>query len=76
MAKFVTGKELEDVVYDIIWNAQETLMLVSPFIRLDKYFKELLNQHINNHKLHIIIIFGKNDISRRELKKLFLTEIS
>lgn len=61
MAKFVTGKELENVVYEIIWNAEKKLMLVSPFIRLDNYFKELLNKHINDHKLHIIVVFGKNE---------------
>lgn len=61
MSKFVTGKELTDVIYDIIWNAEQTLLLVSPFIKLDDYFKKLLNNHINNHKVHLIVVFGKNE---------------
>ena len=38
MAKFITGKELEDAVYSIIWDAEQTLMIVSPFVKLDNYF--------------------------------------
>lgn len=61
MAKFVTGQELEKDIYDIIWYAKETLLIVSPFIKLDDYFKKLFEKHINNPKIHIIIIFGKNE---------------
>lgn len=61
MSKFITGKELEDAVYNIIWDAQSKLLIVSPFIKLEKYFRELFDHHQNNHKLHIIIVFGKNE---------------
>ena len=61
MAKFITGEDLEKVIYDIIWEAEQTLMIVSPFIRLDEYFKRLFDKHINNPKLHFIIVFGKNE---------------
>src|SRR5688572_17042033 len=61
MAKFITGEELEKAVYDIIWDATETLMIVSPFIKLDDYFKRLFDKHINNPKIHFIIVFGKNE---------------
>jgi hypothetical protein len=30
MAKFLTGKDLENEVYNIIWSAKETLLVVSP----------------------------------------------
>ena len=36
MSKFITGKELEDAVYNIIWDAQDTLLIVSPYIKLEK----------------------------------------
>lgn len=62
MAQFISGKELENAVYDIIWNAKKTLLIVSPFIRLDNYFKELFDHHLNNPELHIILVFGKNEI--------------
>lgn len=61
MSKFITGKDLEDAITDIIWQAEEALLLVSPFIKLDTYFKELFNKHRNNHKIHIILVFGKNE---------------
>ena len=61
MSKFITGKELEDAVYDIIWDAERTLLIVSPYIKLDDYFKDLFKKHIDNYKIHIILIFGKNE---------------
>lgn len=61
MSQFITGKELQDKLCSIIWDANEVLLLVSPFIRLDKYFRELLDKHKENHKLHIVLIFGKNE---------------
>ena len=30
--KFITGKELEEAIYDIIWKAEEKLLIVSPYI--------------------------------------------
>lgn len=59
MAKFITGKELEKAVYDIIWEATDTLLIVSPFIKLDDYFKKLFDKHANNPKLNLVIVFGK-----------------
>jgi hypothetical protein len=61
MSKFITGKELEDAVYNTIWDAQNTLLIVSPFIKLDSYFRKLFDKHINSPNLHIIIVFGKNE---------------
>lgn len=61
MTKFITGKELEKAVYDIIWEANETLIIVSPFIKLDDYFKKLFDKHANNPKINLVIVFGKNE---------------
>lgn len=61
MSKFLTGEELSKKVYDIIWEAEQTLIIVSPFIKLDDYFKKLFEKHKYNHKLHITIIFGRNE---------------
>ena len=73
MSKFITGKELEDAVYNIIWDAQETLLIVSPFIKLEKYFSKLFDHQTENHRLHIILVFGKNegDVSRSLTKEDF-----
>lgn len=61
MSKFVTGKALNDAIYRIIWEAKQSLMLVSPFIRFDEYFKKLLLKHKQEPGLHIILVFGKNE---------------
>lgn len=61
MSKFFTGSDLNKKIYDIIWEAKETLFIISPFIKLDDYFKKLFDKHLYNHKLHIIIVFGRNE---------------
>lgn len=61
MSKFVTGKELEEVVYDILFEAKRQLLLVSPYIKLDNYFREILDRHAHNPELELIIVFGKNE---------------
>lgn len=66
MSKFITGKELEHVITDIIWEAEHTLLLVSPFIKLDAYFKELFKKHLYNPNTHIILVFGKNENAVRK----------
>lgn len=70
MGKFLTGEELEKAVYDIIWDAERTLLLVSPYVKLDDYFKDLFNKHENNPNIHLIIVFGKNENQvKRSLSK-------
>jgi len=61
MAKFITGEELNKTIYDIIWEADRELLIVSPFIKLDDYFKQLFEKHKYNHKLRIVIVFGRNE---------------
>ncbi|MFP5437050.1 MAG: phospholipase D family protein [Bacteroidia bacterium] len=68
MSKFVTGKELIDTVDNIIWDAEKILLIVSPFIKLDDYFKRLFDKHVSNPELHMIIVFGKNET---DVKKSF-----
>ena len=61
MAEFITGEKLADAVYDIIFNAKKKLLIVSPYIKLDDYFKSaLFDKHKSNPELHLIIVFGKN----------------
>ncbi|SFO39232.1 hypothetical protein SAMN04488519_10656 [Algoriphagus ornithinivorans] len=63
MAKFLTGEELSNLIYDIIWNAKSKLLIVSPYIKLDDYFKELFLKHKAKPELNILLIFGKNEKS-------------
>lgn len=66
MSKFLTGKDLEDAVYDIIWDTENILMIVSPYIKLDDYFKKLFDKHENNPKIHLLLVFGKNENAVRK----------
>ncbi|MGE5316442.1 MAG: hypothetical protein ACM3ME_00495 [Chloroflexota bacterium] len=61
MAKFLTGHNLETAFTNIIWEAKETLLMVSPSIKPGDYLKKLFDKHLNNPKIHIIIVFGKNE---------------
>ncbi len=61
MAKFITGNELAEEVYDIIHEAKKQLLILSPYVKLDDYFKKLFSKHKNNSELHIIVAFGKNE---------------
>jgi hypothetical protein len=71
MAKFITGKVLTDEVYEIIHKAKKQLLIISPYIKLDEYFKkEVFEIHKKNSELHLIIGFGKNEKNpQRSLKK-------
>lgn len=61
MAKFITGKQLTDELCAILREAKKQLLIVSPYIKLDDYFKnELFNRLKGNSSLHILIAFGKN----------------
>lgn len=66
MAEFITGEQLAEVVYNIIFEAKKSLIIVSPYIKLDDYFKkEVFNSHKNNADLHLIVAFGKNEQNPR-----------
>lgn len=64
MAKFITGEELEKVISQIIWDAKDKLLIVSPFIKLDEYFIKIFEKQIPNSQLHLIVVFGKNEHDR------------
>lgn len=61
MAKFITGEELENTICGIIRGANEKLVIMSPFIKLDDYFMEIFKPQTKNSKLHLLVIFGKNE---------------
>jgi len=69
--KFLTGKELENEINDTIFYAEKYLLILSPFIQLDDYFKnEVFKSHLNNSQVQIILGFGKNEQNiQRSFKK-------
>ena len=61
MTKFITGKNLENAVFDIIGKAKKILLIVSPYIKLDKNFENHFDIHFNCPNVHILLVFGKNE---------------
>lgn len=61
MSQFLTGKDLDNKLTDIIWNAKKELIILSPFIHLDDYCKEIFKKIKNNPELELVVVFGKNE---------------
>jgi hypothetical protein len=61
MSKFLSGRELEESICEIIYEAKKHLLIISPFIKLDDYFKKVFNTLAANAKVRIVIGFGKNE---------------
>tara|TARA_R110002033_G_scaffold66981_3_gene117965 strand:- start:9666 stop:10601 length:936 start_codon:yes stop_codon:yes gene_type:complete len=61
MSTFLTGKELEGKLTDIIWNAKKYIIIISPFIKLDDHIKEILEKVKCTHEINLFVLFGKNE---------------
>lgn len=70
MSKFLTGNALNDAIEKTIWDAEEKLLIVSPYIKLDDHFKKLFYKHEQNPDLHLMLVFGKNETEvKRSMSK-------
>ena len=70
MAKFITTKQISSELEILIQEADKTLYLVSPFLKLSKDFQELIKSRNLNEK-KTVIIYGKYELTPEQLK--FLT---
>jgi len=61
MAKFIHGNELNLEVENIFKKAEETLILISPYIKLHERYISVLKTKLKNYNLKIFIVFGKNE---------------
>lgn len=69
MARFLNTRKAIAAIEELIKNAGEKLILVSPYLKLSKDFKELLEYRNNNDKI-TTIIFGKQELKPDEMKFL------
>lgn len=67
MAKFLNTSATNFYLEELIKNAQERLILISPFLRLNDRIKELLEDK-NRLKIDIRIVYGKSDLHPDEIK--------
>ena len=74
MAKFLTGNELNSELEKLFEKAEEQIILISPYIKLHDRYASTLRTKINNPKLEITIVFGKNedDISKSMKQEDFI----
>jgi len=69
MAKFLNTRKAVSEIEDLIKNASERLILVSPYLKLSKDFKELLTYRNSKDKV-TTVIFGKQELNPDEMKFL------
>tara|TARA_Y100001933_G_scaffold264981_1_gene334006 strand:- start:15974 stop:16921 length:948 start_codon:yes stop_codon:yes gene_type:complete len=61
MAEFLQGDQLNAALSRIFDEAEQQLVVVSPFIKLHSRIKDILKSKKDNDKLKITIVFGKNE---------------
>ena len=67
MADFLTTKEIAAGLQNIIQDAQQQLLLISPYIKVDRQIKErLVARADSGSELSISIIYGKEELRPQE----------
>ena len=61
MAKFIEGTSLNNEINRIFREAEEELLLISPYIKLHHRYKKELEAKLDNPKLAVTVVFGKNE---------------
>lgn len=69
MAKFLNKEKAVSELKDLIRNADQTLILISPYLKLSYDFKELLTFRNSKEKI-TSVIFGKQELNPDEMKFL------
>jgi phosphatidylserine/phosphatidylglycerophosphate/cardiolipin synthase-like enzyme len=69
MSKFLDKDKAVAEIKDLVKNADQTLVLISPYLKLSKDFKELLLFRNSKDKV-TTIIFGKQELNPDEMKFL------
>jgi len=59
--QFLFDNKLIAAVEDIIRNSKNRLLLVSPFIDLDRRIQDALREKISKHDFELLVLFGKNE---------------
>lgn len=73
MAKFLNTSATNYYLEELIKNASERLILISPFLKLNDRIKELLEDK-NRLKIDVRIVYGKSDLQPMEIS--WLNELS
>lgn len=66
MIKFLNRFGSTDALKTIILEADQQLILISPYIKLNQDLKNALNTHLNRPELEITVVYGKNEEDNRK----------
>ena len=66
MAKFVKGNQLNAEIESLFEEADMELIIVSPFIKLHDRIVEALKPKVNDPKLHVSVVYGKNETDKKK----------
>ncbi len=69
MAKFLNTSATNYFLEELIKNARERLIIISPFLKLNDRIKELLEDK-NRMKLDIRVVYGKSELQPEEISWL------
>ena len=69
MAKFLNTSGTTYHLEELIKNASDRLIIISPYLKLNERIKELLEDK-NRLKIDIRIVYGKNDLQPEEINWL------
>lgn len=61
MAKFLKGNNLNAELEKLFESAERNIVLISPYIKLHERYKSSLLTKLQNHKVLITVLFGKNE---------------
>ena len=61
MAKFLEGNELNATLGKILKDAKIAIILISPYIKLHDRIKSTLLTKLNDERIKITVLFGKNE---------------
>lgn len=70
MAKFLTGNELNLELEKLFENANNHLIIISPYIKLHDRYKSSLLARKNDPELEITLVFGKNEYDKSKSMNL------
>jgi len=59
--QFITGNALNHVLERMFEEAEQDLILISPYIKLHERYASVLKAQMDNDKLAIVLVFGKNE---------------
>lgn len=66
MAKFLNPDKLIKEIEDLFEDAEEYLFIVSPFIKLDKKLKQILEPKKSDSNFQVVLLYGKNESNHNQ----------